>query len=45
MDPQLRPLEAGDPASIGPYTLLGVLGSGGMGRGLPRSHRAGTGSR
>ncbi|MFJ9028265.1 serine/threonine-protein kinase [Streptomyces sp. NPDC102274] len=28
----MQPLEAGDPAIIGPYRLLGRLGSGGMGR-------------
>ncbi|AXG78405.1 serine/threonine-protein kinase [Streptomyces paludis] len=28
----MQPLEAGEPASIGPYRLLGRLGSGGMGR-------------
>ncbi|WP_326610931.1 serine/threonine protein kinase [Streptomyces scopuliridis] len=28
----MQPLEAGDPATIGPYRLLGRLGSGGMGR-------------
>src|SRR5690349_3554184 len=29
---QMLPLESGDPATIGPYRLLGVLGAGGMGR-------------
>ncbi|MFE5011864.1 protein kinase [Streptomyces sp. NPDC056696] len=28
----MQPLEAGEPATIGPYRLLGRLGSGGMGR-------------
>lgn len=28
----MHPLEADDPAAIGPYRLLGVLGTGGMGR-------------
>ncbi|WP_063007378.1 serine/threonine-protein kinase [Nocardia kruczakiae] len=28
----MLPLESGDPATIGPYRLLGVLGAGGMGR-------------
>ncbi|NKY15008.1 serine/threonine-protein kinase, partial [Streptomyces somaliensis] len=28
----MRPLEAGEPRTIGPYRLLGGLGSGGMGR-------------
>ncbi|WP_330331930.1 serine/threonine protein kinase [Streptomyces sp. NBC_00536] len=28
----MQPLEAGDPRTIGPYRLLGRLGSGGMGR-------------
>jgi serine/threonine protein kinase len=28
----LRVLEAGDPSQVGPYRLLGLLGSGGMGR-------------
>jgi predicted Ser/Thr protein kinase len=28
----MKPLTAGDPASLGPFRLLGVLGSGGMGR-------------
>ncbi|MEV0257653.1 serine/threonine-protein kinase [Streptomyces sp. NPDC050732] len=28
----MHPLEAGEPATIGPYRLLGRLGSGGMGR-------------
>ncbi|WP_202125729.1 serine/threonine-protein kinase [Actinomadura physcomitrii] len=31
-DAPLGPLEAGDPAAAGPYTLLGRLGSGSMGR-------------
>ncbi|HEU5032425.1 MAG TPA: serine/threonine-protein kinase, partial [Spirillospora sp.] len=31
-DAPLGPLEAGDPVSTGPYTLLGRLGSGSMGR-------------
>ncbi|MGI5330783.1 serine/threonine-protein kinase [Actinomadura nitritigenes] len=31
-DAPLGPLEAGDPAATGPYTLLGRLGSGSMGR-------------
>ncbi|MFI7133123.1 WD40 repeat domain-containing serine/threonine protein kinase [Nonomuraea sp. NPDC050153] len=29
--PDLRPLRSGDPARIGPYRLVGVLGSGGQG--------------
>ncbi|WP_320783141.1 serine/threonine-protein kinase [Streptomyces sp. CRN 30] len=28
----MRPLETGEPAAVGPYRLLGRLGSGGMGR-------------
>ncbi|MEW1718467.1 protein kinase [Streptomyces sp. NPDC093109] len=28
----MQPLEAGEPAAVGPYRLLGRLGSGGMGR-------------
>ncbi|MQS16841.1 serine/threonine-protein kinase [Streptomyces kaniharaensis] len=28
----IQPLAAGDPAEVGPYRLLGVLGAGGMGR-------------
>ena len=32
MDPQFRPLDTGDPRRIGPFDLLGVLGSGGMGK-------------
>ncbi len=28
----MQPLEAGEPAVVGPYRLLGRLGSGGMGR-------------
>ena len=28
----MRPLESGDPISLGPYHLRGVLGEGGMGR-------------
>jgi len=28
----MKPLAANDPASVGPFRLLGVLGSGGMGR-------------
>ncbi|PPJ22348.1 serine/threonine protein kinase [Nocardia nova] len=28
----MLPLESGDPVTIGPYRLLGVLGAGGMGR-------------
>lgn len=28
----MQPLEAGEPTTIGPYRLLGRLGSGGMGR-------------
>jgi len=32
MDPQFGPLDTGDPRRIGPFDLLGVLGSGGMGR-------------
>ncbi|MEV6104593.1 serine/threonine-protein kinase [Streptomyces sp. NPDC051940] len=28
----MQPLQTGDPRAIGPYTLLGRLGSGGMGR-------------
>ncbi|MGR7003008.1 hypothetical protein ACU686_41940 [Yinghuangia aomiensis] len=45
MDPLVprawTPLEPGDPAQVGPYTLLGRLGAGGMGQVfLARSPRA-----
>jgi serine/threonine protein kinase len=37
----MRPLGASDPRSIGPYTVLGVLGQGGMGKVYLGQSRAG----
>ncbi|MBV2367188.1 serine/threonine-protein kinase, partial [Streptomonospora nanhaiensis] len=31
LPPELRPLDGGDPRAIGPYTVVGRLGQGGMG--------------